>query len=106
MFGKLFCTTTFLILETQIQYIVLVIKLYCISSSNLNYQYHNHYHMANFACFQNPKVLHKYVAMYATHLIKEGNSLAALDQYVKYGAPANSQVGILNIYTQVGILNR
>ena len=43
---------------------------------------------------QNYKVLHKYVALYATHLIKENDILAALDLYVKHGAPANAQVGI------------
>jgi hypothetical protein len=41
---------------------------------------------------QNSKVLHKYAALYATHLIKNNDSRKALDIYVKYGAPANAQV--------------
>ena len=41
---------------------------------------------------QNPKVLHKYVAMYAATLIKENKINQALDLYVKYGAPAVAQV--------------
>ena len=40
----------------------------------------------------NPQVLHKYVALYATHLIKNGDTYRAMDQYVKYGAPANPSV--------------
>ncbi|WAR22903.1 IF172-like protein [Mya arenaria] len=48
---------------------------------------------------QNPKVLHKYVALYATHLIKSGDTMLALDLYVKYGAPANSQN--FNIYKRL-----
>ncbi|CAG5120000.1 unnamed protein product, partial [Candidula unifasciata] len=40
---------------------------------------------------QNPKVLHKYLALYATHLIKNNNSLAALQLYAKYGTIANPQ---------------
>jgi len=46
---------------------------------------------------QNPKVLHKYVALYATHLIKSGETLRAMDQYVKYGATANPQVRKLTL---------
>ena len=42
--------------------------------------------------FQGYKVLHKYVALYATHLIKENKIMNALDLYVRHGAPANSQV--------------
>ena len=41
---------------------------------------------------QNPKVLQKYVALYATHLIKNGDTLVAMEQYRKYGAPASPQV--------------
>ena len=44
--------------------------------------------------FQNPKVLHKYVAMYAANLIKENKILEAMDLYVKYGSPAAQQVCI------------
>ncbi|KAK0069568.1 intraflagellar transport protein 172 isoform X1 [Biomphalaria pfeifferi] len=51
------------------------------------------------AAEQNPKVQQKYVALYATHLIKSNNSLAALELYVKYGAPANSQN--YNIYKRI-----
>lgn len=44
-------------------------------------------------CFlQNYKVLHKYVALYATHLIREGSWDKALSLYVHHGAPANPQV--------------
>lgn len=42
--------------------------------------------------FQNYKVLHKYVALYATHLIREGSWDKALSLYAQHGAPANSQV--------------
>lgn len=41
---------------------------------------------------QNYKVLHKYVALYATHLIREGSYDKALSLYVQHGAPANLQV--------------
>ena len=48
-----------------------------------------------------PEVLHKYVALYATQLIKEGQPEAALDLYRQYGAPpfpAN-----FNIYKRIGL---
>ncbi|XP_078598147.1 intraflagellar transport protein 172 homolog [Branchiostoma floridae x Branchiostoma japonicum] len=48
---------------------------------------------------QGYKVLHKYVALYATHLIKEGQTDKALDLYVKHGAPANP--ANFNIYKRV-----
>ncbi|XP_070555163.1 intraflagellar transport protein 172 homolog [Ptychodera flava] len=48
---------------------------------------------------QGYKVLHKYVALYATHLIKENNIQKALDLYVKHGAPANQQN--YNIYKRI-----
>lgn len=48
---------------------------------------------------QNPRVLHKYVALYATHLIKGGDSRPAMDLYVRYGTPANSQN--FNIYKRI-----
>lgn len=41
---------------------------------------------------QNYKILHKYVALYATHLIREGGYSQALALYVQHGAPANPQV--------------
>lgn len=41
---------------------------------------------------QNYKILHKYVALYATHLIREGGYAQALALYVQHGAPANPQV--------------
>ena len=45
------------------------------------------------SCFcQNFKILHKYVALYATHLIKEGEALKALQLYIQHGAPPNTQV--------------
>lgn len=44
-------------------------------------------------CFcQNFKILQKYVALYATHLIKEEDALKALQLYVQHGAPPNPQV--------------
>jgi intraflagellar transport protein 172 len=42
---------------------------------------------------QSPKVLHKYVAIYAAHLIKENRVLDAMDLYVKHGTPPLQQVG-------------
>ncbi|XP_033644927.1 intraflagellar transport protein 172 homolog [Asterias rubens] len=45
------------------------------------------------------KVLHKYVALYATHLIKENRIQKALDLYVQHGAPANPQN--YNIYKRI-----
>uniref|UniRef100_A0A8C0FR79 Intraflagellar transport protein 172 homolog n=1 Tax=Bubo bubo TaxID=30461 RepID=A0A8C0FR79_BUBBB len=48
---------------------------------------------------QNYKVLHKYVALYATHLIREGSWDKALSLYVHHGAPANPQN--FNIYKRL-----
>ncbi|XP_061559670.1 LOW QUALITY PROTEIN: intraflagellar transport protein 172 homolog [Phycodurus eques] len=48
---------------------------------------------------QNFKILHKYVALYATHLIKEGCALKALQLYVQHGAPPNPQN--FNIYKRL-----
>ncbi|XP_037837544.1 intraflagellar transport protein 172 homolog [Kryptolebias marmoratus] len=48
---------------------------------------------------QNFKILHKYVALYATHLIKEGEALKALQLYVQHGAPPNPQN--FNIYKRL-----
>ncbi|KAK2158150.1 hypothetical protein NP493_1800g00020 [Ridgeia piscesae] len=48
---------------------------------------------------QGPKVLHKYVALYAAHLIKNGKTTAALDLYVKHEAPAVPQN--YNIYKRI-----
>lgn len=48
---------------------------------------------------QSYKVLHKYVALYATHLIKGGNSDAAMELYAKHGAPAQAQN--YNIYKRI-----
>uniref|UniRef100_A0A3P9LP27 Intraflagellar transport 172 n=1 Tax=Oryzias latipes TaxID=8090 RepID=A0A3P9LP27_ORYLA len=45
---------------------------------------------------QNLKVLHKYLALYATHLIKEGDAQRALELYLQYGASPNPQN--FNIY--------
>lgn len=41
---------------------------------------------------QGHKVLHKYVALYASHLIKEHKVPKALELYVAHGAPPNPQV--------------
>lgn len=46
-----------------------------------------------------PHVLHKYIASYATHLIKEGHTFEALDLYNKYDAPAFPQN--YNIYKRI-----
>ncbi|XP_062822761.1 intraflagellar transport protein 172 homolog isoform X1 [Anolis carolinensis] len=51
------------------------------------------------AAKQNYKVLHKYVALYATHLIREGSWEKALGLYVQHGAPANGQN--FNIYKRL-----
>ncbi|XP_061900790.1 intraflagellar transport protein 172 homolog isoform X2 [Entelurus aequoreus] len=48
---------------------------------------------------QNFKILHKYVALYATHLIKEGDAPKALQLYVQHGAPPNPQN--FNIYKRL-----
>ncbi|KAM6123262.1 intraflagellar transport protein 172 homolog [Pterocles gutturalis] len=51
------------------------------------------------AAKQNYKVLHKYVALYATHLIREGSWDKALSLYIHHGAPANPQN--FNIYKRL-----
>ncbi|XP_039981994.1 intraflagellar transport protein 172 homolog [Xiphias gladius] len=48
---------------------------------------------------QNFKILHKYVALYATHLIKEQDALRALQLYIQHGAPPNPQN--FNIYKRL-----
>ncbi|KAI1897568.1 hypothetical protein AGOR_G00084610 [Albula goreensis] len=48
---------------------------------------------------QNFKILHKYIALYATHLIKEGESERVLNLYINHGAPANPQN--FNIYKRM-----
>lgn len=48
---------------------------------------------------QNFKILHKYLALYATHLIKEGDTEKALKLYVQHGVPANPQN--FNIYKRL-----
>uniref|UniRef100_A0A3P8UXR3 Intraflagellar transport protein 172 homolog n=1 Tax=Cynoglossus semilaevis TaxID=244447 RepID=A0A3P8UXR3_CYNSE len=48
---------------------------------------------------QNFKILHKYVALYATHLIKEEEAPKALQLYVQHGAPPNPQN--FNIYRRL-----
>ncbi|CAI9743012.1 Hypothetical predicted protein [Octopus vulgaris] len=45
------------------------------------------------------KVLQKYVAIYAAHLINEGQSIQALELYTMYGAPASQQN--FNIYKRI-----
>ncbi|XP_074197923.1 intraflagellar transport protein 172 homolog isoform X2 [Camelus bactrianus] len=51
------------------------------------------------AAKQNYKILHKYVALYATHLLREGGYAQALALYVQHGAPANPQN--FNIYKRI-----
>nr|XP_020664000.1 intraflagellar transport protein 172 homolog [Pogona vitticeps] len=51
------------------------------------------------AATQNYKVLHKYVALYATHLIREGSWDKALRLYIQHGTPANAQN--FNIYKRL-----
>lgn len=41
---------------------------------------------------QNFKILHKYIALYATHLIKDAGAEKVLDLYAQHGVPAYSQV--------------
>lgn len=48
---------------------------------------------------QNFKILHKYIALYATQLIKEEEPVRALQLYVNHGAPPNVQN--FNIYRRV-----
>ncbi|XP_046877770.1 LOW QUALITY PROTEIN: intraflagellar transport protein 172 homolog [Hypomesus transpacificus] len=48
---------------------------------------------------QNFKILHKYVALFATHLIKEGEAEKVLHLYSQHGAPANPQN--FNIYKRM-----
>ena len=48
-----------------------------------------------------PEVLHKYVAINATQLIKDGNPVGALELYQKYGAPNNR--ANYNIYKRIGV---
>uniref|UniRef100_W5KZE2 Intraflagellar transport protein 172 homolog n=1 Tax=Astyanax mexicanus TaxID=7994 RepID=W5KZE2_ASTMX len=48
---------------------------------------------------QNFKILHKYLALYATHLIKEGEAEKVLKLYVQHGVPANPQN--FNIYKRL-----
>ncbi|CAL1585627.1 unnamed protein product [Knipowitschia caucasica] len=48
---------------------------------------------------QNFKILHKYIALYATQLIKEEEPVKALQLYVTHGAPPNSQN--FNIYRRL-----
>ena len=48
-----------------------------------------------------PEVLHKYVAMHATQLIREGNPQAALQLYTKHGAPPYQ--ANFNIYKRIGV---
>ncbi|XP_025413024.1 intraflagellar transport protein 172 homolog isoform X3 [Sipha flava] len=46
-------------------------------------------------------VLHKYIALYATDLIREGNAIEALNLYTQYGAPAFPQN--FNIYRRIAL---
>ncbi|VVC40970.1 Armadillo-type fold,Tetratricopeptide-like helical domain [Cinara cedri] len=46
-------------------------------------------------------VLHKYVALYATDLLREGNAFEALNLYTQYGAPALPQN--FNIYRRIAL---
>ncbi|XP_067120573.1 intraflagellar transport protein 172 homolog [Centruroides vittatus] len=48
---------------------------------------------------QGTKVLHKYVAQYATQLIREDNAVHALQLYARFGTPAFSQN--YNIYRRI-----
>ncbi|KAM9354646.1 intraflagellar transport protein 172 homolog isoform 1-T1 [Pholidichthys leucotaenia] len=48
---------------------------------------------------QNFMILHKYVALYATHLIKEEDAVKALQLYIQHGVPPNPQN--FNIYKRL-----
>ena len=54
----------------------------------------------NTAANHGPEVLHKYVAMYATQLIKDGQPENALDLYKQYGTPPYA--ANFNIYKRIG----
>lgn len=43
---------------------------------------------------QGPKVLAKYVALYAAQLLTSGAALSALKLFRKFGTSANPQVGV------------
>ena len=45
-------------------------------------------------------MLSKYVAQYAAHLIKENNTMKALELFVKHGAPPISQVTLIPTRTK------
>ena len=55
----------------------------------------------NTASEHGPEVLHKYVAMYATQMIRESQPESALDLYKQYGTPAYQ--ANYNIYKRIGI---
>lgn len=48
-----------------------------------------------------PGVMHKYVALYASHLLKDGVTLEALNLYTTYGVPALTQN--FNVYNRIAI---
>ena len=55
----------------------------------------------NTASEHGPEVLHKYVAMYATQMIRDSQPENALDLYKQYGTPAYE--ANYNIYKRIGI---
>lgn len=60
----------------------------------------------SFSLKQNFKILHKYCALYATHLIKEGDAEKVLHLYVQHGMPASPEVQNLHFfYSIVLVLN-
>ena len=48
-----------------------------------------------------PGVMHKYVALYASHLLKDGVTLEALNLYTIHGVPALTQN--FNVYNRIAI---
>lgn len=50
---------------------------------------------------QNSQILHKYLALYAAQLIRDGEGPAALVLYLTHGAPAAQQN--FNIYNRIAL---
>lgn len=52
---------------------------------------------------QGPKVLAKYVALYAAQLLTSGAALSALKLFLKFGTSANPQVGMQPVSKAEGV---
>lgn len=60
-----------------------------------------HFHQSPFCLQDSPELLHKYIAINATHLIREEKPVEALQLYKRYGAPAFPQN--FNIYKRIAV---